>query len=105
MQKFRQGQVRIMLAQIKAFKFGIDASVSSTMFLYSVSYSPDDLSQCMDRMSHPAKKDPLHYIWVIASNTKDQDVMEAYEDKKINARIFFRIMNEKQKARVEGRSA
>lgn len=88
-ESFRAGRYRVLLAQVKVFKFGIDCSAADTMIRYSLPYSYEEISQSMDRIVHPAKKRPLHYIDLVCTDTVDEDVIEAIGDKRIDARYFM----------------
>jgi hypothetical protein len=86
---FREGKIRVLLMQIKVAKFGIDLSAADTMIRYSMTYSYEDVSQSEDRIVHPLKKSPLHYVDLVARNTVDEDLIEVIQDKKIDAKLFM----------------
>jgi SNF2 family DNA or RNA helicase len=79
----------VLLMQIKVAKFGIDLSAADTMIRYSMTYSYEDVSQSEDRIVHPLKKSPLHYVDLVARNTVDEDLIEVIQDKKIDAKLFM----------------
>lgn len=86
---FKARRLRVLLMQIKVAKFGIDLSAADTMIRYSMTYSYEDVSQSEDRIVHPLKKVPLHYIDLVTRNTVDEDLVEVIQNKKIDAKMFM----------------
>lgn len=89
--------VRIMLAQIKCGKFGIDWSVASTAIYYSNPYDMEDRAQSEDRIIHATKKEPVLYIDLITKNTIDEHVTAVLRNKNIKSRTFMTELIEKWK--------
>lgn len=86
---FQAGKLRAFLLQIKVAKYGLTLSRSSTMIRYSLSDPWDDISQSMDRIVDPMKKDPLAYIDLCTRNTTDEDRLDALGEKGIDARYYM----------------
>lgn len=101
MRLFRTGKVRVLLAQVKCARFGLDCSAASTAIYYSNTYSLEDRRQSEDRMVHPKKRDPLLYIDLLAWDTVDEDVYAALLDKNVTAQIFMHKVIENTMARLE----
>jgi SNF2 family DNA or RNA helicase len=94
---FRDGTLRVLLAQVKVAREAIDLSNSSTSIYFSNSHSFDDRSQSEDRILNPAKKEPLLYLDLVSENTVDEDIVELLKEKKMNSRFFLRELLSKLK--------
>jgi hypothetical protein len=93
-QQFREQRINPLLVQAKVARFGLDLSVSDTLFRYSLPYSWEDISQGMNRISHlqknvPEKKTPLLFINAVCKDTIDEDVLIVAEGKRLTARSFM----------------
>jgi SNF2 family DNA or RNA helicase len=84
-----RASIRIMLAQVKCAKFGLDWSVASTAIYYSNSYDMEDRGQSEDRIVHPKKVEPVLYIDLVTKDTIDEEVIESLKEKYITTRIFM----------------
>lgn len=80
---------RVMLAQVKCAKFGLDWSVASTAIYFSNSYEMEDRAQSEDRIIHPKKTEPLLYIDLVTQGTVDEDVVDTLREKNVNAKVFL----------------
>ena len=80
---------RVMLAQVKCGKYGLNWSAASTAIYYSNSYDMEDRAQSEDRILHPSKTEPLLYIDLITKGTIDESVVEVLRQKYANSRIFM----------------
>lgn len=87
--EFKAGNIQVILGQVKAIRYGIDLSAADTMVRFSMSPSYEDVSQSSDRIVHMAKTSVLHYVDIVARDTVDEDRVAAYEDKKIEARLYM----------------
>lgn len=87
--RFRNGQVRVLLCQIKVAKEAIDLSNASTSIYFTNSHSLDERMQSEDRILNPAKKDPLLYIDIVTEDTVDEHTLIALRDKRVESRFFM----------------
>lgn len=87
-------QGRVLLAQISLAKFGIDVSVADTAIYYSMNYSCEAITQSEDRIYHPLKKSPLLYIYLVAQDTIDEQVIYAINSKATDAKAMMAKMIE-----------
>jgi len=95
---------RAIISQIrKVAQYGVDMSVSDTMIFYSVVPSCDQMTQFMDRIVHPLKKNTLLYIFLAMQDSRDEDVIETVQDKIMNSKLFLRKMEDRMKRRIEKR--
>jgi len=88
-QLFQEGQVQVMLMQVKCGKFGLNLSRASTAIYYSNDYDYEGRAQSEDRIVHPLKHEPLLYIDLITRNTVDTAVVDTLKDKSVTARTFM----------------
>lgn len=95
-----ESHVRVMLAQIKCGKFGVDWSVASTAIYYSNSYEMEDRAQSEDRIVHPKKSEPTLFIDLVTKDTVDEDVLQTLKDKYVTSRMFMIKLLENLKRRT-----
>lgn len=88
---FRNSRIpgRVLLCQVALAKYGVDCSAADTAIYFSMVYSAEAIAQSEDRILHPMKKAPLLYIYLVASDTIDEDVAYAVDRKITNAREFM----------------
>lgn len=89
--------VRVMLAQVKCAKYGLDWSVASTAIYYSTGYEMENRAQSEDRIIHPTKKEPVLYIDLITKGTVDEEILDCLREKKFNSRSLLLNFTEKLK--------
>ncbi len=89
LQGLRTGKTRVLLAQVKCAKYGVDVSAADTEIYYSNVWSCEDRLQSEDRILHPMKKVPLLIIDLVTRDTVDEDVVEALQDKGFLARYLM----------------
>lgn len=94
---FQSGHARILLAQVKCAKFGLDCSKASTAIYFSNSYDYEDRAQSEDRIVHPQKNDPLLYIDLVTKGTIDEDISALLREKYGNSRVFMIKLMERWK--------
>jgi len=88
-QFFQEGQVQVMLMQVKCGKFGLNLSRASTAIYYSNDYDLESRAQSEARIVHPMKHEPLLYIDLITRNTVDLSVIDTLKQKGVSARTFM----------------
>lgn len=87
-ERFQAGTTRVLLIQIALGQFGWNLSKSSTAIYYSNSYEFEDRSQSEDRIIHLTKQDDCLYVDLVTLGSPDEDVIDALQDKKRDARSF-----------------
>ncbi len=102
LQKFARGDARVLLAQVKCAKFGLDCSAASTAIYYSNGYDYEDRVQSEDRIIHPKKVEPVLYIDLITRDSVDENVVEVLREKHVNARVFMTHLMDSIRARTDG---
>lgn len=100
---FQERKFSKLFMQVKVARFGIDLSAADTMIRYSLPYSYEDVSQSMDRIVHPKKKMPLHYIDIITKDTVDEDVAALAKEKALDARFFMTKLKGRLSDRLGGK--
>jgi len=88
-QHFQNGDVRVLLCQIKCVHLGLDLSSSDTLIHYSRSYSMEENTQIEDRIVHPEKSVPLLYVDLVTEKSIDEDVLEVVQDKRVSSKFFM----------------
>lgn len=71
---FLSGKIKIMLAQQKCGRFGLNWSVADTAIYYSCHWSWEDRKQSEKRIEHAKKNKPLLYIDLTVPDSIDSDV-------------------------------
>lgn len=88
LQEFSKGKRRLLLVQAMCAQFGLDCSAADTAIYYSRWHSGLVNMQSADRIIHPAKKEPVLVIDLLAKNTIDEDVLKAVRNKVMNVKAF-----------------
>lgn len=73
--------VLVFLGQIATAGLGITLTASSTMVFYSLDYSMSNFEQAKARIHRTGQKENCTYIYLIASNTVDEKILEALRNK------------------------
>lgn len=81
-QRFQEGQLDIVIAQVKTVKMGLDFSRATTIFYLSNSFSQDDRAQSEERATHVKKTDPVQIIDSCTEGTMDGVVVDLLRQKK-----------------------
>lgn len=89
LEALRDGNVRVLLAQVKCAKYGIDVSVADTEIYYSNVWSCEDRLQSEDRILHPKKTSPLLIIDLVTRGTVDEEVVSALQNKSFHAKYLI----------------
>jgi SNF2 family DNA or RNA helicase len=87
--EFTDGSARVICAQARCGRYGLDWSCSSTAIYYSNWYDGEIRQQSEDRIIHPKKKEPVLYIDLVTKGTIDEDVVEMLKQKKLTSRKFL----------------
>ncbi len=98
--RFKAGKFRVLLAQIKCGKFGIDLSTASVVAFYSNSFEYEERIQCEDRIISPNKKEPILILDLLTKDTVDEDIYKALRRKGMNSKIFMSKIVENLKERI-----
>ena len=64
---------------------GIKLSRANTVLFYSPEFSHIFMEQAKDRVIDVAKKDEVHYIYLLIKNTEDEHVMKVHDKSKFEA--------------------
>lgn len=73
--------VLVFVGQIATAGLGITLTASSTMVFYSLDYSMSNFEQAKARIHRTGQKENCTYIYLIASNTVDEKILEALRNK------------------------
>ena len=73
--------VLVFVGQIATAGLGITLTASSTMVFYSLDYSMSNFEQTKARIHRTGQKENCTYIYLIASNTVDEKILEALRNK------------------------
>lgn len=89
--KFREKNgTRILLVQAALGKMGLNLAVASVAIYYSLYWSSLVWEQSQDRIEHPSKKEPLHYIVLTCRNTLDVAVVDRLGEKSWSQKALFK---------------
>jgi len=88
-QRFKKGDVRVLLLQVQTGRFGLDLSASSTAIYYSNTYVGEDRAQSEDRLVHPKKNEPLLYIDLVSKGSIDQEIVAKVRMKKSLSKLMM----------------
>lgn len=99
----RASNPRVILAQFKCGKFGINSSVASTAIYFSNSFEMEDRAQSEDRIVHAKKEGSVLYIDLVTKDTVDEDLVETLRDKNTTAKLFQSSLISKWKERWQNR--
>ena len=73
--------VLVFLGQIATAGLGITLTAASTMVFYSLDHSMSNFEQAKARIHRTGQKENCTYIYLIASNTVDEKILEALRNK------------------------
>lgn len=73
--------VLLFVGQIATAGLGITLTASSTMVFYSLDYSMSNFEQAKARIHRTGQRENCTYIYLIASNTVDEKILEALRNK------------------------
>jgi hypothetical protein len=93
-EQFQRGELDVILLQVKLGRYGWNLSRANTAVYYSNSFEFEDRSQSEDRIIHLTKRTPCLYIDLVTENSADEDVVETLAEKRMNARLFARRLNQ-----------
>lgn len=91
---------RVLIAQQLCVQTGVDLSAASTEIYMSNYPDLDVRAQSSQRIYHPAKREPLLLIDIVARNTLDEDLVDALADKGATAASFHRAFMDAALARA-----
>lgn len=98
--RFQSGLTRVILMQVALGQFGWNLSRANTAIYYSNSYEFEDRDQSENRIVHMTKEDDLLYIDLVTDESTDEDLVEAVQDKRRDAKVFTRSLASKTRARL-----
>lgn len=84
----RDSGFRVVLAQTKCVKYGLDFASASTAIYYSNRHSSEERIQSEQRIVHLQKNETLLYIDLVASDSCDNGVLEALNEKRLDVAQF-----------------
>jgi SNF2 family DNA or RNA helicase len=96
----QDGNIQVLICQIKCARYGIDLSVADTAIYYSNSYSLEERAQSEDRIVHPLKQTPLLLVDLVTEDTVDEDVVKALRSKHRDAKFFLSELAENFRRRT-----
>jgi SNF2 family DNA or RNA helicase len=92
---FKAGKVRVLLAQVRVGRYGIDCSRADTAIYFSNECSCEGRIQSEDRIVHPQKDVSLLIIDLVTKDTVDQDIVDLLKDKTMDAKMLMRRLRER----------
>lgn len=92
--------VKLFLANIKSTGFGVDGlqEVCDTAVFVEMSYVPEEIKQCIDRLNRMGQKSPVQVQFLIAENSVDERTITTIAEKAQNINT---IMGERRNERTE----
>jgi hypothetical protein len=81
---------RVLLAQIKCARYGVDCRPADAEIYYSCTWSCNDHNQSEDRIVHPDKTAPVLVLFLATAGTSDVDVVEGLKMKTLDAKMLLR---------------
>ena len=81
--------VTVFVGQIATAGLGITLTAADTMVFYSLDYSMSNFEQAKARIHRVGQRNPCTYIYLIATGTVDEKVLQALRDKADLARILI----------------
>jgi SNF2 family DNA or RNA helicase len=94
LQQFDNGKIKVLVAQPDCYKFGADLSKASCMIYFSQPNSLITKVQTEDRAVHLTKKCPVMIYNMIVKDTIDEDMVNAFSQKKEESARLRRLVNE-----------
>jgi len=95
---FKNNNVRLLFANVKASKYGLTFTNCSDVIYYSLSYSLDDVYQSQERVHRIGQKKVCNYIYLNAKKTIDNRIYNAVMKKQsLNDMLFELIEDLKNK--------
>jgi SNF2 family DNA or RNA helicase len=81
---FKTGGCNLLGCQISAGGTGVDGlqDVSHIGIYYSTGYSLTEFEQSLGRQDRPGQKESVLYIYIVAENTIDEEIVKALQSKK-----------------------
>lgn len=95
--RFRKGELRVLLCQVKCGKTAIDLSNSSTAVYFSNSYSLEERLQSEDRILNPKKREPLLYLDLVTEQSVEEDLLEVLRSKSGESKFYMSKLLQKLK--------
>ena len=79
----------VFVGQIATAGLGITLTAADTMVFYSLDYSMSNFEQAKARIHRVGQRNPCTYLYLVASNTVDEKVLQALRDKADLARVLI----------------
>jgi SNF2 family DNA or RNA helicase len=80
---------RVVLAQIKCVRFGVNFSACSTAIYYSNSFSMEERIQSEERIVHLRKQEPVLCVDLVVEDSMDEEILDALKEKRLDASDFL----------------
>jgi len=83
--------ISLFLGNIKSTGFGVDGlqEVCDTAVFVEMSYVPEELRQCIDRLNRMGQKNPVQVQFLIAENSVDERVIGTLAEKAKNINVLM----------------
>jgi SNF2 family DNA or RNA helicase len=83
--------VQLFLGNIKSTGFGVDGlqEICDTAVFVEMSYVPEEIKQCIDRLNRMGQKSPVQVQFLIAENSVDEKVLGTLTEKASNINIIM----------------
>lgn len=87
--QFTHGKARVICAQGRCGRYGLDWSISSTAGYYSNWFDGEVRAQSEDRVIHPKKKEPTLLFDLVTKDSIDEHVVAILKQKKLRSKKFL----------------
>jgi len=98
---FKEGNTRILFANVKASKYGLTFTNCSDVIYYSLSYSLDDVYQSQERIHRIGQSNTCNYIYLITKKTIDERIYKAVNKKQSLNDMIFELIEDIEKGVVK----
>lgn len=93
--RFKNNQVRYLIAHPKSAGHGLTFVNCSTMVFYSLDYSYETHSQARDRIHRIGQNKSCLYIYIVAQGTIDRELLKVLNRKQILQEAVYAIIRDK----------
>ena len=98
--KFQNGDVRYLIAHPKSAAHGLTFVNCNTMVFYSLDYSYEAHTQARDRIHRIGQKNSCLYIYIVARDTIDGELIQVLQKKKgLQDAVYAIVRNKFKKSR------
>ena len=97
--RFKNNQVRYLIAHPKSAGHGLTFVNCSVMVFYSLDYSYESHAQARDRVHRIGQKKSCLYLYIVARDTIDEELMKVLQRKKgLQEAVYALVRNKTKKS-------